>query len=1707
MASNHSVYPDNSDFDDYSDWVELYNPAGTNVSLAGYYLTDDLSLPLKWQVPAGASIPGGGYLMIRADGFSAGPGETHVRGYYPWGSTFVTRRYHAAFKLSADGEELGLYRVATPPVESVLIPVGGEWRYRDEGTDPGPAWMALGYDDSGWGIGVAEFGYGDGDEATVVSYGPDAANKFATTHFRRRFTVSNPALVGNVRLRVLADDGAIIYLNGEELGRIRMPAGTVTYQDYSGQSMPQEEVFEVVDVTAGQLRAGDNLLAVEVHQVRGSSSDISFDAELVVDEITSAPMRVDGVAFGPQATDVSDGRDPASPPGWSHFAEATPETANTSEVLTQLAAAPAVAASLDSGLYVGAQGVALSGSGAGETIRYTLNGAVPTSQSPVYSNALDIAVTTVLRARSFAAGHIPGPVLTRTYFLGEDASPTLPVVSMVADPDTLFGGAIGIYENDTAYPYKGREIPARIELFEADGSPAFAVSAGARIAGENIWQKAQKPFNIYCRSKYGDDQIPYALFPGEPVGTFGEFNLRNGGDDWEETMLRDALIPELLAGRSEASLYSYRPATLFINGEYWGIYNIRKRFDPVTFANEHQLSKGEYDLTQYAHNESGATVLMADAGTTDAYEAFRAFVTAHDPADPAVYGEIREQMNIDSFIDYVVATDYAVNTSWSHNREFWSGHAPGSRWHWIVNDLDRGMSNASGSIIGNFRGSYTLFRRLILNPDFVNRLMQRYAAHLGSTFHPDRVANTLDAMAAEVDAEVARHTGRWPASMTSRESQLAAIRQFAVNRPAAAASRLQLELGVSPGLADLAVAVSPAGGGTVHLAGVPVLPAYTSTVAMFMHLPVELAAEPAPGYAFSGWSNGSTNPVIEITLPGAASITATFVAGAETVLPARVAAEMTLTAADSPYSLEGDLVVEAGATLHIDAGVEVRMPQGASLIVHGALQAIGTAGEPVLFASRLGRPWGNIGFVNAAGESTLSHVILRGATRSRSDPWNLKAAVSAYNSTITMDHVDIDADQPVFARFGSTTLRNSRIHIRFTGDGINIKSGRGLVEDCTFTGSDAPDTDAVDFDDVVGGIIRGNRIYAFRGFNSDAIDVGEGCVGLIVAGNRIFNIRDKGVSVGQGSVAYIERNLIVNCEMGVGVKDTGSTAYIDQNTFVRNHVAVASYEKNPGKGGGAAYVRNSIISRSQDAPISVDALSTLRVDYTLCDTAAPAGVGNLLADPGFRDAGSYDFSLAADSPAINTGDPAHALDADGSRADMGAYYQYDPADYPYLIPNVVVVNEVLSYSANGGPDWIELHNSSSQPMDLGGWYLSDDSDNPRKYRIADGTMLPGNGYIIFSEDAHFGLSSSDPGALVPFALSKNGDTIHVFGPGDELRPDYTEKESFGPSLPGVTQGRHYKASTKTYNFVASAASTPWAANSLPLVGPVVISEIMYHPPYGDAEYIELTNIRAEEVVLFDAATGEPWRMTKGITYAFPSVDPVRLAPGEKILLVRDLGAFVLAYGAAPGTQIFQWDSGRLDNGGESLELSLPGDVDELGVRQYIRVDRVNYDDEAPWPIGPDGSGTGLVRINEREYGNDVDNWTEADATPGRTAYQQWCLGQEMVPGQDGPGDDPDGDGLTNAEEYAGGTDAMTPSVSSVVPSLQPSSGIVAFGSLAAHPDITYRIQRASSLLPGDWNDLPTSTSNTGGTAQASAVDPFFGEQAYYRLMILLHNLQ
>jgi hypothetical protein len=157
------------------------------------------------------------------------------------------------------------------------------WRYLDDGSDQGTNWVKTNFVDAAWSSGLAQLGYGDRDETTVVNFGLTPNNKYITTYFRRSFSVTNASTYTNLTLRLLRDDGAVVYLNGIEAFRSNTPAGTIGYTALAASDVDgaAESTFVAATINPSLLTNGTNILAVEVHQSAPDSPDLSFDLELI----------------------------------------------------------------------------------------------------------------------------------------------------------------------------------------------------------------------------------------------------------------------------------------------------------------------------------------------------------------------------------------------------------------------------------------------------------------------------------------------------------------------------------------------------------------------------------------------------------------------------------------------------------------------------------------------------------------------------------------------------------------------------------------------------------------------------------------------------------------------------------------------------------------------------------------------------------------------------------------------------------------------------------------------------------------------------------------------------------------------------------------------------------------------------------------------------------------------------------------------------------------------------------------------------------------------------------------------------------------------------------------------------------------------------------------------------------------------------------
>lgn len=308
MSENDAALADETNA--YPDWIELHNPGTASVPLEGWALTDDETEPDKSPLD-GLSIEAGGFLLLWADGLTTGQhlafdlasAEGSVALYAPDGRGSIVNygAISADFSLARSPDcctdaacfapayrgTPGESNVLPTTAEVTLLAAGSTWKYLDSGVAPDAGWTLPGFEDSAWASGGAPLGYGDTHQVTVVSYGADPSNKPTTTWFRSTVRVEGASSLSAATLRLLRDDGAVIYLNGVEVARSNMPEGAIEATTFasSSSSGAAETSFWTYAIDPAQLAEGANTFAVEIHQHSLDSSDLGFDLSLVGERV------------------------------------------------------------------------------------------------------------------------------------------------------------------------------------------------------------------------------------------------------------------------------------------------------------------------------------------------------------------------------------------------------------------------------------------------------------------------------------------------------------------------------------------------------------------------------------------------------------------------------------------------------------------------------------------------------------------------------------------------------------------------------------------------------------------------------------------------------------------------------------------------------------------------------------------------------------------------------------------------------------------------------------------------------------------------------------------------------------------------------------------------------------------------------------------------------------------------------------------------------------------------------------------------------------------------------------------------------------------------------------------------------------------------------------------------------------------------------
>lgn len=464
----------------------------------------------------------------------------------------------------------------------------------------------------------------------------------------------------------------------------------------------------------------------------------------------------------------------------------------------------------------------------------------------------------------------------------------------------------------------------------------------------------------------------------------------------------------------------------------------------------------------------------------------------------------------------------------------------------------------------------------------------------------------------------------------------------------------------------------------------------------------------------------STNPTLKLIHTGDESVIAVFESDGSCKLPEEITAEMVLNKACSPYRIPNNVLVGKTGKLLIEPGVELWFSDDVSIKVNGSIAANGTVTEPVIFQSNpnsKNQKWGILNFINA-DTSYLKNVIIENASKGN-HPQREIAAISVFNSVLKIDGAVLESnhENPIIARYSDISLKNSTLHSEITGDLINIKYGKGFIDSCVFVGNAMPDNDAIDYDDVENGIIRNSVIHDFLGFNSDGIDIGEKAKNISIENTLVYNITDKGVSVGQQSSANIKNSVFVNCNMGAGLKDS-SRVFIDHCTYYGNGTSIASYEKNEGDAGGNGIVTNSILSNAYDASYSADAMSTLRISHSVSDNDfLPASKNNMFANPQFQNPNVFDFRLAVNSPCI----------LEGSDGNMGASLNINETINQLFISAIAYKSDLISDIT----EFVELSNSGNTSINLSGYEFT----KGITFRFPEGSAIKAGEKVYVSYNA------------------------------------------------------------------------------------------------------------------------------------------------------------------------------------------------------------------------------------------------------------------------------------------------------------------------------------------------------------------------------------
>ena len=842
---------------DFPDWIELYNSGIDTVQLYNYSLTDDPAIPNKWTLPNIIMLPGE-YKVIFCSDKNRKPisGFVNVLNQINYNPTIGWNSHTLSTPFIWDG------------VSSILL---NTCSYSSAGytsnsvfNQSNTPYYSTVYNFQDGSPNICQIGFG-----TKSTLRPNI--KFNTTTIgssaQQNSPYDYPAPYGNW---YWAAKNQMIF-PASELLAAGISAGPINSIAFDVASTDANTIYDYIDFSMKLVSHTEVTTSFEIVDTNlrlHTNFKIDSDGETVY-LYSPAQQLVSSLFVNCSQVDNSTGSFPDTSANIVLFSAGTPgNTNNLSQPFTSYLLPPTI--SVPSGIYNTSITVNLNNpNGPGSSIRYTLNGDDPDSTSLLYNgNPIQVFYSGVLKAKAFSLNELPSTTAVSSYLFG--ISHVTPILSVVTDQENLYGPN-GIFSN---WQFDW-EKAAYVEYFDTTQQLIFSQHAGIQVDGGLGGSRShpQHSFRVELDDPVlGEGPVNYQVIPNRPFRTkYSKLYLRNGSNYYLTLPYKDAAHLEGMAAETNNYYSAWRPISVYINGAYFGLYELREKFDTEYFEEIENADKDSLDLLSLSAWQG--YVLRAVEGSVDSfYTTYDAFNNLN-PIDTGYWNNADQYFDMKCYNDYIIAETWAGNVDWpGNNIKIYRSNISDFRWRFCLIDLEGslgpfGFSTAYDDHIAYVLGAnpnnpyINVFLKSIQNPKFKNYFINRYADLMNTTYKYDRLSAVANSFFNQTVIEMPKEYARWgdPNNINGQMSSFINNHQTFLSELSVRTEQVRNHIQSNFSLnsqVDVTLDVYPAGAGKIKISTIiPTTLPWTGVY--FNGNPVEITAIPNIGYEFAYWDTNA----------------------------------------------------------------------------------------------------------------------------------------------------------------------------------------------------------------------------------------------------------------------------------------------------------------------------------------------------------------------------------------------------------------------------------------------------------------------------------------------------------------------------------------------------------------------------------------------------------------------------------------------------------------------------------------------------------------------------------------------------------------------------------------------------------------------------------------------------------------------------------